>query len=299
VTQSIARPSATEAAATITATLPVATGTPAANVTIPISVSDLTGKGVFSYEFDISYDPNVLTPLNNPVDTTGTLSGAFQTVANSPTPGHLLVAAFGTNALSGSGKLLNLVFKVAPVHNGTSPLTWQKLQFNEGSPQAGPVNGGFTIGDPCAAVISPAAKSFGVNGGSGSVSISISNGCPVSPAASATWITLGGITNGSLSYSVSTNNASSVRSGIITLGGKTFSIAQGTSVQPTVYGDVNHDGKVDISDLLLLANFLAGNIQIDTTAADVLLDGKVDTLDLLTLANMIAGNIPALPIVPQ
>jgi len=285
-------------AATITASLPVATGSPSTNVTIPITVSDLTGNGIFSYEFDISYDLNVLTPLNSPVDTTGTLSSAFQIVPNVPTPGHLLVAAFGTNPLAGSGKLLNLVFKVSATHNGTSPLTWQKLQFNEGSPVAGPVSGGFTIGDPCAAVLSPATKSFGVSGGAGSVTISIANGCSVTPTTSASWITLGSLANGILSYTVSSNNTGGVRSGTITVGGKTFNVVQGTSAQATLYGDINHDGKVDISDLLLLANFLAGNTQIDTTAADVMLDGKVDTLDLITLANFIAGNTPGLPQLP-
>jgi len=48
-----------------------------------------------------------------------------------------------------------------------------------------------------------------------------------------------------------------------------------------------------------MANKLAGNIQIDLPAADVLQDGKVDVQDLFVMANFLAGNIHSLPVKPQ
>ena len=55
-------------------------------------------------------------------------------------------------------------------------------------------------------------------------------------------------------------------------------------------GDVNGDGKVDVLDLMRLANFFAGkDVEIAEGNADVNGDGKVDVLDLMRLANYFAG----------
>jgi hypothetical protein len=80
-----------------------------------------------------------------------------------------------------------------------------------------------------------------------------------------------------------------------------FSPSGGTSNALTLtvfrYGDLNFDNTVTISDLALLANYLAGNATlIDPVTADLNLDGKVDTTDQTILANFIAGNIHKLPV---
>ena len=285
--------------APISVSLPVTTGSPQGNLTVPITVGNLTNNGVFSYDLDISYDPTVLQATGVGVDSTSTLSSGFTVISNATSTGHILVAAFGTAPLSGSGTLLNLTFKVAGLNAGTSPLTWQKMKFNDGTPSVSTVSGGFTIGDPCAAVISPGGKSFNTNGGSDSVTISISAGCPMATSTSSNWITVGSVTNSKLNYSVAANNSSAARSGTITIDSKTFMVVQTKDAQTVLYGDINHDGKVDIQDLILLANHLAGNAQIDPSTADVAMDGKIDIVDLVTLANFLAGNTPVLPIIRQ
>ena len=63
-----------------------------------------------------------------------------------------------------------------------------------------------------------------------------------------------------------------------------------------LYGDMNGDTVVNVNDLILMANFLAGNISVDQTAADLNQDGKVTVNDLLTLANFLAGNTARLPV---
>ena len=65
-------------------------------------------------------------------------------------------------------------------------------------------------------------------------------------------------------------------------------------------GDLNGDGKIDASDLVLLANALAGNVTLTNQgAADVFQDGIINAADLVTLANFLAGNISTLPVKPN
>jgi ASPM-SPD-2-Hydin domain-containing protein/centrosomal CEP192-like protein/dockerin type I repeat protein len=63
------------------------------------------------------------------------------------------------------------------------------------------------------------------------------------------------------------------------------------------YGDLNFDNMISVSDLLVEANILAGNvIPQDPAPADLNLDGIANVSDLITLANYLAGNIFKLPI---
>jgi hypothetical protein len=67
-------------------------------------------------------------------------------------------------------------------------------------------------------------------------------------------------------------------------------------------GDINNDGKVNVQDLFIMANFLAGNTHFSSTeaaAADVLDDhtGTINVQDLLVIANFLAGNTQTLPVV--
>jgi hypothetical protein len=73
------------------------------------------------------------------------------------------------------------------------------------------------------------------------------------------------------------------------------------TVSTVVSGDISGDGQVTVSDLVLLANIIAGNISptpAQKQAGDVFQDGQITIQDLVTLANFIAGNIHSLPVVP-
>jgi len=109
---------------------------------LPITVGNLTGLNALSYEFTVTYDKNVVEITG--YDAVGTLSEGMSIVANTTVPGQVKVAAAGTNALVGSGTLLNL--KVKYVGSGSTDLTWEKFMFNEGTPTASPVNGHITVG---------------------------------------------------------------------------------------------------------------------------------------------------------
>ena len=57
----------------------------------------------------------------------------------------------------------------------------------------------------------------------------------------------------------------------------------------TIKGDVNGDGKVNVSDVTALINMILGITTTDQTRADVNGDGKVNVSDVTALINLILG----------
>jgi len=100
-------------------------------VIIPISVSGAADKGVISYEFDLRYDPTVIQPLDNPVDVAGTVSRGLIAVANPNKPGLLRVVLYGPLPIDADGILLNLRFTILGSVDSVSPLTFERIMFND------------------------------------------------------------------------------------------------------------------------------------------------------------------------
>lgn len=110
---------------------PTITTTPGSPIFVPINVGDTTGSGIISYQFDIVYDPAVITPTATPCNKTGSLSANMSVVCNVPSAGLLKVAAFDVNPLAGSGILLRLAFTVTATSTSSSPIDIQNFKFNE------------------------------------------------------------------------------------------------------------------------------------------------------------------------
>lgn len=108
---------------------------------VPVSVSGVANKGVISYEFNLRYDPNVLRPADEPLDTTATASRGLTYVTNTQEPGLLRVVMYGALPIDDDGVLLNLKFNCVGTPGSTSPLTIESLTFNEGEPRAIVTNG--------------------------------------------------------------------------------------------------------------------------------------------------------------
>lgn len=76
-----------------------------------------------------------------------------------------------------------------------------------------------------------------------------------------------------------------------------LALSVGLAAQTLIPGDLNGDGVVDTLDLVILANYLAGNLQPGSppftaplTAADLNFDGSVNAVDLVLLnARLVAG----------
>jgi hypothetical protein len=134
----------------VSVTIPNAAAPRGAIVTIPLVVEDLTAQGAISYQFDVTFDPNVLQPQELATNSAGTLSRDMTVSANSGTPGHLKVGAFGITPLAGSGTLLKLNFRVVGTPGATTPVESEGFLFNEGNPQSTTVGGQFSVASPTA-----------------------------------------------------------------------------------------------------------------------------------------------------
>ncbi|MCW8849923.1 MAG: cohesin domain-containing protein [Melioribacteraceae bacterium] len=113
------------------------------SITIPIYVSDLTGNGIYSYEFRLKYDKNILKPKSIIDD--GTLSDRRSWDINAYIDKQgLIVNARGWYWLSGGGVLLYVKFDIL-TDEGNCDLTLDPFEFNNGNPSPKIINGKFEV----------------------------------------------------------------------------------------------------------------------------------------------------------
>jgi hypothetical protein len=103
-------------------------------IVIPVSVSGAVGKDIIAYEFDLKYDPTVVQPLLDAVDLANTASRALSVVVNPNQPGILRVVMYGAYPIDRDGVLLNLRFTAVGTPRSVSPLSIERMMFNEGDP---------------------------------------------------------------------------------------------------------------------------------------------------------------------
>ncbi len=135
-------------------TAPTINTSTGANFDVPLAVQDTTGQGIISYQFDLTYDPAVITPQGSPCDVTSTISSGLTPVCNPISPGLIKVAVFGAIPITGAGTLMKLKFTAVGENNDSSTLTLVNFQFNEGVPQDTTTNGLVTLFGPTAAGVS-------------------------------------------------------------------------------------------------------------------------------------------------
>ncbi len=111
------------------------------DIIVPIAVQGATNKGIIAYEFDLRYDPAVIRLQSQSADLAGTASDGLSIVANAKEPGLLRIVAYGPTPLNGNGVLLNLRFTAVGAPGSVSPLTWERIMFNEGDPQVTTTDG--------------------------------------------------------------------------------------------------------------------------------------------------------------
>jgi len=114
---------------------------PGSDLTIPITVQGAADKGIIAYEFDLRYDPSVIQPQADAAVLTGTVSRGLTAVVNATQPGLLTVVVYGAMPIDENGVLLNLKFTAVGQVGSISPLTWERMIFNEGDPMTTASNG--------------------------------------------------------------------------------------------------------------------------------------------------------------
>ncbi|MDZ7264819.1 MAG: cohesin domain-containing protein [candidate division KSB1 bacterium] len=130
--------------AQVKVSLPDTTAMVNTQVSIPVSVADVASYQIYSYQFTLNYNSALFTPIR--VESEKTISASWPTpVMNNSTAGSLIVGGYGANKLTGSGRLVNIVFEVIGQVDQVSNLTFASFIFNTGSPQANTGSGRIKI----------------------------------------------------------------------------------------------------------------------------------------------------------
>jgi len=101
-------------------------------IVIPVGVQGVADKEIIAYEFDLRYDPTVIQPALDAADLKETVSRGLSFVTNPYEPGLLRVVVYGPIPMSEDGVLLNLRFIPVGSAASVSPLTIERMMFNEG-----------------------------------------------------------------------------------------------------------------------------------------------------------------------
>jgi len=101
-------------------------------ILVQMNVQGIADKNVISYEVDLRYDPSAIRPVVDAADVEGTVSRGFYVVTNATEPGRLRVVVYGATPISEDGVMLNLGFTVVGAAGSVSPLTFERIMFNEG-----------------------------------------------------------------------------------------------------------------------------------------------------------------------
>ncbi|HDK35921.1 MAG TPA: hypothetical protein ENG82_03345, partial [Bacteroidetes bacterium] len=100
---------------------------------ISVNVSDISNKGVESFQFDLFFNNLVLSPVD--VGLSGTIAeGWGSPFVNDQIPGELRIGAFGLSPLTGSGAFVNVRFKIIGQIGDSSAVKIKNFMFNDGSP---------------------------------------------------------------------------------------------------------------------------------------------------------------------
>ena len=122
-------------AAQVTATIAETSTTPGIEIAIPLTVSNLTGKDVRSFEFVVSCDTAVASLTG--VSQQKTLSEGLAMYANNKVApfnrGRMKVVCASAKPLAGQGILVNLLVTVGK-RAGSSPLAISDFMMNTGMP---------------------------------------------------------------------------------------------------------------------------------------------------------------------
>ena len=116
-------------------------GNVGSNLSIPVTVGDVTGRNVASFEMVLEYDPAILRI--DAVAQAGTLTDGTPASANLDTPGQVSLVWASATPLSGEGTLI--AFEATLLAAGTSALTLSSFKFNEGAPPATLQHGAVTV----------------------------------------------------------------------------------------------------------------------------------------------------------
>lgn len=102
-----------------------------ARLAIPIKISSLDNVKIYNYRIQLDFDGQVLNFIK--VDTTETISSLWSLPSVTKLDNSITITAFGTEALSGAGKLINLIFDVIGFDGTVSELRFANMSVSASS----------------------------------------------------------------------------------------------------------------------------------------------------------------------
>ena len=289
------------------------------NFSIDINIA--AGEDVGGYQLTLGFDPTALRYVSS-------ANGDYLTDGSyfiQPIAGNNSVTLGATNfaqSSSGDGVLATITFEVVDVKNSTLNLSNFLLMNSNGDDFLGRYvhNGGIVQPPPVAttaivrvtpsSVLSPARhQQFTLNvniaGGQNIAAHRLFWGFDDEPLELLSGLPgnylAGGIGNGDGTLFIGTFKVRAVKTSTVNVSGHligtdglryipTFESA--TIVQP-LFGDVNRDGLVNISDLVLVASSFNQRVSAEGNPADVNEDNVVNIVDLVRVAAVIGGRAAA------
>lgn len=142
------------------------------------------------------------------------------------------------------------------IARGPSTAAWQSVAANA-------MIRGVTLSGTqpvCNYAIAPTSQSFSASGGTGSVNVTVANGCNWTAVSNAAFITINsgasGSGNGAVNYTVAANATTAPRTGTVTIAGQTFTVTQAGlpcsyAIAPTTqtFGASGGNGGVNVTTL--------------------------------------------------
>ena len=110
-------------------------------INIPVSVGNVTNRGVNRYSFEIAYNQSDIELVG--VNIQGTLSANESVSLTTPEPGRALITMTQGQNLTGSGTLVTLVANA--IGPGSSILSFNNFAFNDGAVASSTVSGSVKI----------------------------------------------------------------------------------------------------------------------------------------------------------
>ena len=127
------------------ASAPMMEASSSSEITVPFRLDDLGSIGVSSYQFDLVYDPSVITPAETAASIVDAMDSSLNVVSNSPVPGLLKVTVYGALPVYGDGVYVYLRFKVTGNAGSASPLNIREFRLNDATYPTAVKDGRITV----------------------------------------------------------------------------------------------------------------------------------------------------------
>lgn len=130
---------------TITIQVGSESSAPGASVSIPVAVTDITGLGIISYQFEITFDSHFLN-LGS-ITTTDCITGDWPAPSVNIGDSTVTVWHSGATELTGAGNLVNLEFTVntSAAPGDSTEIRISDVLVNEGNPGYNYFNGWYSV----------------------------------------------------------------------------------------------------------------------------------------------------------